>query len=101
MIWIIIGLLSFVLQIYILKNTWTDSGKGLAKFEWEYAKKLSIPLYAALLLFLFCITPILNIIEFIIFWIVWFKKYMDADDYITCCYYTYWRFKDKFLSRKI
>lgn len=45
--------------------------------------------------------PILNIAEFIIFWIVLFKKYMDAGDYIPCCYYTYWRFKDKFLSREI
>ena len=101
MIWIIIGLLSFVLQIYILKNTWTDSGKGLAEFRWECAEKISIPLYAALLIFLFCMIPILNIAEFIIFWIVWFKKYIDAGDYISCCYYTYWRFKDKFFSREI
>lgn len=101
MIWIIIGLLSFVLQIYILKNTWTDSDVGLTEFRWEYAKKIGIPLYIAILIFLFCLIPILNIVEFIIFWIVWFKKYMDAGDYIACCYYTYWRFKDKFLSWKI
>lgn len=37
MIWIIIGVLFFVLQIYILKNTWTDSGKGLDEFRWEHA----------------------------------------------------------------
>lgn len=42
MIWIIIGLLSFVLQIYILKNTWVDEGKGLEEFRWEYAQKISI-----------------------------------------------------------
>lgn len=30
---------------------WTDSGKGLAEFRWECAEKLSIPLYAALLIF--------------------------------------------------
>lgn len=40
MIWIIIGLLSFVLQIYILKNTWVDSGKGLDEFRWEHAQKI-------------------------------------------------------------
>lgn len=101
MIWIIIGLLSFVLQIYILKNTWTDSGTGLIEFRWEHAEKLGIPLYAAILMFLLCMIPILNIAEFIMFWIVWFKKYMDTCDYIYWGYHTYWRFKDKFLSRKI
>lgn len=101
MIWIIIGLLSFILQIYILKHTWTDSDKGLTEFRWEHAEKLGIPLYAALLIFLFCMIPILNIVEFIIFWIVWFEKYMDTCDYASWCNYTYWRFKDKFLSRKI
>lgn len=101
MIWIIIGLLSFVLQIYILKNTWVDSGKGLVEFRWECAEKLSVYLYVALLIFLFCMIPILNIVEFIIFWIVWFDNYMDADDYDSQDHYTYWRFKDKFLSRKI
>lgn len=101
MIWIIIGLLSFVLQIYILKNTWTDSDTGLTEFRWEHAEKLSIPLYAAILMFLLCMIPILSIAEFIMFWIVWFKKYMDACGYISWRYYTYWRFKDKFLSRKI
>ena len=75
MIWIIIGLLSFVLQIYILKNTWVDSGKGLDEFRWEHAQKLNIYLWVVLLLFLLCMTPILNILEFIIFWIVWCKKY--------------------------
>lgn len=101
MTWIIIGLLSFVLQIYILKNTWTDSDKGLVEFRWECAEKLSVHLYVALLIFLFCMIPILNIVEFIIFWIVWFDNYMDADNYNSRDHYTYWRFKDKFLSREI
>ena len=101
MIWIIIGLLSFVLQIYTLKNTWTDSGKGLEEFRWEHAQKLSIPLLVVLLILLSCLIPILNIIEFIIFWVVWFDNYMQAEDYDSYSYYTYWRFKDKFLSREI
>lgn len=101
MVWVIIGLLSFVIQIYVLKNTWADSGKGLAEFRWEHAQKISIPLYIALIIFLFCMIPILNIAEFIMFWIVWFEKYMNADGYTSCFYYTYWRFKDKFFSREI
>ena len=101
MIWIIIGLLSFVLQIYILKNTWVDSGKGLEEFRWEHAQKLNIYLWIVLLLILVCMIPILNILEFIIFWIVWYKKYANMDSYYSWKNYTYWRFKDKFLSRKI
>lgn len=101
MIWIIIGLLSFVLQIYILKNTWVDSDKGLDEFRWEHAQKLNIYLWVVLLLFSLCMTPILNILEFIIFWIVWLKNYANADSIYSCRHYTYWRLKDKFLSRKI
>lgn len=101
MIWIIIGLLSFVLQIYILKNTWVDSGKGLDEFRWKHAQKLNIYLWVVLLLFLLCMTPILNILEFIIFWIVWLKYYTNADSMYSWENYTYWRLKDKFLSRKI
>lgn len=101
MIWIIIGVLFFVLQIYILKNTWTDSGKGLDEFRWEHAQKLNIYLWVVLLLFLLCITPILNILEFIIFWIVWLKHYVNADSMYSWRNYTYWRLKDKFLSREI
>lgn len=101
MIWIIIGLLSFVLQIYILKNTWVDGGKGLEEFRWEHAQKLNIYLWVVLLLFLLCMTPILNILEFIIFWIVWCKKYANMDRYYSWKNYTYWRLKDKFLLREI
>lgn len=101
MIWIIIGLLSFVLQIYILKNTWVDSGKGLDEFRLEHAQKLNIYLWVVLLLFLLCMIPILNILEFIIFWIVWLKHYANADSMHSWRHYTYWRLKDKFLSRKI
>lgn len=101
MIWIIIGLLSFVLQIYILKNTWVDEGKGLEDFRWEYAQKISIYLWSAILIFLLCMIPILNILEFIIFWIVWLKHYANADSMHSWRHYTYWRLKDKFLSRKI
>ena len=48
------------------------------------------------------IIPFVNMAEFIIFWIIWLKYYLDPDGgphYDAL--YTYWRFKDKFFSRKI
>ena len=101
MTWIIIGLLSFVLQIYILKHTWVDSDEGLKSFRWEYAQKISIYLWSVILIFLLCMIPIINILEFIIFWIVWLKYYANAESCYSFGNYTYWRFKDNFLSRKI
>ncbi len=101
MTWIIIGLISFTIQMYILKHTWVDSDEGLDKFRWEHAQKLNLYLWVVLLMFLLCIMPILNILEFIIFWIVWIIHYADKDSNYSWKNYTYWRFKDKFLSRKI
>lgn len=45
MIWIIIGLISFTIQMYILKHTWVDSDEGLDEFRWEHAQKLNIYLW--------------------------------------------------------
>lgn len=58
-------------------------------------------MFGFILIFLLCMIPILNIIEFIIFWIVWLKYYANADSMYSWKNYTYWRLKDKFLSRKI
>lgn len=101
MTWIIIGLISFTIQIYILKHTWVDSDKGLIAFRWRYAQKISIYLGVVILIFLLCMIPIINILEFIMFWVVWLAHYADRDSNYSWKNYTYWRFKDKFLSRKI
>lgn len=101
MTWIIIGLISFTIQMYILKHTWVDSDEGLKSFRWEYAQKISIYLWSVILIFLLCMIPIINILEFIIFWIVWLKYYANAGSMYNWRNYTYWRFKDKFFSRKI
>ncbi len=101
MTWIIIGLIFFTIQMYILKHTWVDSDEGLDKFRWEQAQKLNLYLWVVLLMFLLCIMPILNILEFIVFWIIWVKHYADRGDSYSWKNYTYWRFKDKFLLRKI
>lgn len=102
MTWVIIGLISFIIQIYVLKHTYIITIKGDIYFDWEKAEKIGIPLWIALIMLITSIIPFVNMIEFIIFWIIWLKYYLDPDEgphYNT--WYTYWRFKDKFFSRKI
>ena len=100
MVWIIIGLISFIIQIYVLKHTYTITVKGTTDFNWEKAEKIGTPLGIVLIMLITSIIPIVNIVEVIAFWIIWLKYYLNPDE----CYkawYTYWRFKDKFFSRKI
>lgn len=98
---VIIGLISFIIQIYVLKHTYTQTGKGNFTFKYEEAEKLGIPIWILIIMFMGSIIPIANIVETIIFWIIWCNHYIKDD----CCfcwkYYTYWRFKDNFFSRKI
>lgn len=101
MIWIIIGLISFIIQIYVLKHTYTITIKGDIRFNWEKAEKIGIPLWIALIMLITSIIPFVNVVEFIIFWIIWLKHYLDPDVCYGSNWYTYWRFKDKFFSRKI
>ena len=101
MIWVIIGLISFILQMYVLKHTYTLTIKGDIYFDWERAEKIGIPLWVVLIMLITSIIPFANIVEFIAFWVVWLKYYLDPE---VCCrngWYTYWRFKDKFFSREI
>lgn len=101
MIWVIIGLVSFILQIYVLKHTYTITIKGKVYFDWEKAEKIGTPLWIALIMLITSIIPIVNVVETIVFWIVWLKYYYsDPNDYWST-WHTYWRFKDKFFSRKI
>lgn len=100
MTWIIIGLISFIIQIYVLKHTYAITarcGIGLEK-----AEKIGIPLWIILIMLITGIIPFVNIVEFIIFWVIWLKHYLDPDEVLYYdTLYTYWRFKDKFFSRKI
>ena len=102
MTWVIIGLISFIIQIYVLKHTYTITIRGYICFDWEKAEKIGIPLWIALIMLITSIIPFVNMVEFIIFWIIWLKHYLDPDEgpYYDDLY-TYWRFKDKFFSRKI
>lgn len=101
MIWVIIGLISFILQIYVLKHTYTLTLIGDMNFIWEKAEKIGIPLWIVLIMLITSIIPFANIVEFIVFWIVWLKYYSDPSRCYSATWYTYWRFKDKFFSRKI
>lgn len=100
MTWIIIGLISFIIQIYVLKHTYTFKVKGDIYFDWEKAEKVGIPLWVALIMLITSITPFISIVEVIVFWVIWLNYYSDPTE---CCntWYTYWRFKDKIFSRKI
>lgn len=98
---IIISLISFIIQIYVLKHTYTLTVRGDTYFDWKEAKKIGIPLWIVLIMLITSIIPFANIVEVMVFWIVWLKYYLDPE---VCCrndWYTYWRFKDKFFSRKI
>lgn len=103
--WIIIGLVSFIIQIYVLKHTYTSTimseGNNKWHFDWEKAKKIGTPLWIVLIMLITSIIPFINIVEVIIFWIIWLKYYLNPDNYYYGTWYTYWRFKDKFFSRKI
>ena len=101
MIWIIIGLISFIIQIYVLKHTYSYRTKGDISFDWKEAEKIGIPLWVVLIMFITSIIPFLNIVEFVMFWAVWLKYYSNPDGCYVGTWYTYWRFKDKFFSRKI
>lgn len=98
---VVFGLISFIIQIYVLKHTYTQTSKGDFFFAWEKAEKLGIPVWVLIVMFLASIAPIVNIIETITFWIVWIRYYANADNCYNWKYYTYWRFKDNFFSRKI
>lgn len=99
--WIIFGLVSFILQIYVLKHTYTLKIKGDFYFDWEKAEKIGIPLWTVLIMLITSFIPIANIVEVLVFWIVWLKYYSSPVGHYSCLWFTYWRFKDNFFSRKI
>ena len=100
MIWIIIGLISFIIQIYVLKHTYSCRVQGDASFDWREAEKIGIPLWIVLIMLITSFIPFVDIVEIIVFWVVWLGYYFDPNEgpYYNI-WYTYWRFKDKFFSK--
>lgn len=102
MTWIIIGLISFIIQIYVLKHTYSYRVKGDIPLDWAEAEKIGIPLWIVLIMLITSIIPFANIAETIVFWVVWLKFYLNpVEGPYNNVWYTYWRFKDKFFSIKI
>ena len=101
MTWVIIGLISFIIQIYVLKHTYSVRVKGDLCPNWEKAKKINTPSWTILIMLIASSIPVVNIVEVIVFWVTWLKCYASPDEYYSNTWYTYWRFKDKFFSRKI
>ena len=100
--YIIFGLISFIIQVYVLKHTYSYRVEGDTPLDWAEAEKIGIPLWIVLIMLITSIIPFVNTAETIVFWIVWLKYYLYPDKgpyYDT--WYTYWKFKDKFFSRKI
>ena len=87
--------------MYVLKHTYTCKITDDMDFDWEKAEKVGTPLWIALIMLITSIIPIVNAVEVIVFWIVWLKYYLSPECYYRYRLYTYWRFKDKFFSRKI
>lgn len=53
MTWVIIGLISFIIQVYVLKHTYSCRVKGDTPFDWRGAeKKIGIPLWIVLIMLL-------------------------------------------------
>lgn len=102
MIWMYIGITILVIQLYVLTHTYTIESPEHWKYRinFDEAKKLGTPVWVILLIALFSSTPIINILEFIVFWAVWLKHYCEPEDGYRG-WYTYWIFKDKIFSRKI
>lgn len=99
---IIIGVISFIIQIYVLKHTYSYRTKGDTSFDWKEAEKIGIPLWVVFIMLITSIIPFVNIVEIIMFWAIWLKYYSLPDGGAYCgTWYTYWRFKDKFFSIKI
>ena len=99
--WIIIGLVSFIIQIYVLKHTYTITIQGDTYFDWKRAEKIGIPLWIVLIMLITSVIPIINIGGVAVFWYIWLKYYLGPEKCYSNIWYTYWRFKDKFFSRKI
>ena len=102
MIWIYIGIIIFVIQLYVLTHTYTIKSTEYCKHRIDFnrAEKLGVPVWLILLLALCSSTPVINILGFIVFWAIWLKYYCEPED-IYKSWYTYWILKDKILSRKI
>lgn len=99
----IIGIIMFVLQVYILKHTYYVVLQG-ERFKDKYESELepiNVPLYIILLMAFATAIPYAWIISFAVFWIVWIFKYSAPESISVYSTYTYWRLRDNFLMKSV
>lgn len=97
-----IALVMFVLQVYVLKHTyWTKCYGSSENIDSSTLEPLKVPLWVVLAMFLISLIPGGFIGVSIIFWVIWLKRFLDPEDGYRGTLYTYWRFKDKILSKPI
>lgn len=101
--WYIIGIIMFVLQVYVLKHTYSITVDGI---KWndgleKYLIPIKVPMFVVLLMLLFTIIPYAWTVSTISFWVFWVKKYKNPDSACRLEYYTYWRLRDNFLMKSI
>lgn len=99
--WIIFGIISLCIQLYMLKHTWIQVGYGEFEFDFNKAKKLEVPIWAILVIFITSITPIANCIELLFFCVVYANYHPLFNYFGSWEKHIYWKFNDRFLSRKI
>lgn len=101
--WYIIGIIMFVLQVYILKHTHfveVDGSRWADSLESEL-QPVKIPLAVILGMLVLTMIPYAWIVSTIIFWAYWMHKYCDPEDLYRFNTYTYWRLRDNFLMKSI
>ena len=99
------GIVSFLLQLYTLKNTWVYIYPKYGEITKE--GKLCTPRWLVIIMFFICIIPWVNMIEFVVFWV----NYAVNTSPLTIEYekeifkhqseYKKWKFDDNFLSKPI
>ena len=99
------GVVSFLLQLYTLKNTWVYIHPKYGEITKE--GKLYVQRWLVIIMFFICIIPWVNMIEFVVFWV----NYAVNTSPLTMEYekeifkhqseYKKWKFDDNFLSKPI
>lgn len=98
----LIGLVTLLIQLYVLKHTkYVYTYGSFKKSDEENLKPISIPVWHVIVAILIVCIPYVGVIlENLFFTLRWVIKYADIkDDYRS--YYVYWRLRDSFLTKSI
>lgn len=98
-----IGIVMFVLQIYILKHTHYVEKKGQRYKDYmnDELEPLKTPMFVIILMALCTLIPYAWTVSTFIFWFVWLKRYFNPEVEQSYNWYIYWRLRDNFLMKTI